>query len=310
MKTSQKTIISCAVTGSVHTPSMSRYLPITPDQIVESSIGAAAAGASIIHLHARNPIDGSPTADPSIFAEFLSRIKQQTDAVINITTGGSNGMSIEDRIAAAKQFKPEIASLNMGTMNFDYSAAAKRVKNWQYEWEEEYVNSSSDRIALNTRTMIVEIIESLAPNGTRFEFECYDVGHLYMLADILEAAFIQPPLFIQCIFGVLGGIGADISNLIHMRAVADQLFGDSYYLSVIGAGKHQMRIGAASLAMGGNARVGLEDGLNIGRAQLAETNAQQVQKLRTLCDALGAEIATPTEARDLLDLKGGDKVAF
>lgn len=310
MKRAPKVIISCAVTGSVHTPSMSPHLPVTPDEIVEQSVAAAHAGAAILHLHARDPIDGRPSASPDLFASFLARIKQQTDAIINITTGGSNGMSVEDRIAAAKRFAPEVASLNMGTMNFDYSAAAARVETWRHDWEQGYVASSGERIALNTPATIRHIVTELSALGTRFEFECYDVGHLYMLGHMADLGLIRPPFFIQCIFGILGGIGADASNLTHMVSIADRLFGDDYYLSVIGAGRHQLTIGAVSMAMGGSVRVGLEDSLYIGKRRLAASNAEQVSKLCDIAEALSFEIANPVEARAMLGLKGGSEVAF
>ncbi|MEI9997533.1 MAG: 3-keto-5-aminohexanoate cleavage protein [Rhizomicrobium sp.] len=311
MRQARKVIITCAVTGSVHTPSMSPHLPVTPDEIVQQSVEAAQAGASIIHLHARDPGDGRPTPDPEVFAAFLPRIKQQTDAVINITTGGSNGMTPEDRLAAANRFSPEIASLNMGTMNFDYGQAAIRVADWRHAWEAEYVASSGERIAHNTPNFIGRVIRELGDgHGTRFEFECYDVGHLYMLAHFAEAGVVKPPFFIQCIFGILGGIGPHVANLIYMVNVADKLFGDQYYLSVIGAGRHQMNIAAVSLAMGGNVRVGLEDSLYLGKGRLAQSNAEQVAKVRRLAEELSLEIATPEEAREMLGLKGGGAVAF
>jgi uncharacterized protein (DUF849 family) len=311
MKANPKVIITCAVTGSVHTPSMSPHLPVTADEIVEQSVAAAEAGAAIIHLHARDPRDGRPSADPELFGAFLGRIKQQTDAVINITTGGANGMSTADRIAAAKRFSPEVASLNMGTMNFDYAGAGDRVKAWRYDWEAEHVASSGDRIAFNTPAVIEQIIRELGEErGVRFEFECYDVGHLYMLAHMAERGLVKPPFFVQCIFGVLGGIGPHAANLTHMVSIADRLFGEDYHLSVLGAGRHQMNIAAVSLALGGNARVGLEDSLYIGRGQLARSNAEQVAKLRRIAEELSLEIATPDEARAMLALKGAGQVGF
>jgi uncharacterized protein (DUF849 family) len=311
MKIARKVIVTCAITGSVHTPSMSAHLPVTPDEIVEQSVAAAEAGASIIHLHARNPADGRPTPSPDVFAQFLPRIRQQTDAVINITTGGSNGMTAEERLAAPKRFSPEVASLNMGTMNFDYAAAAERVDTWRHGWEEDYVRSSGDRIAFNPPAFIGQVIQELGvEHGTRFEFECYDVGHLYMLANFADRGLVKPPFFIQCIFGILGGIGAHVSELTHMVATADRLFGDNWLLSVIGAGRHQMNIAAVSLAMGGCARVGLEDSLYLGKGRLAHSNAEQVAKLRRIAEELSLEIASPADAREMLGLKGGDNVNF
>jgi uncharacterized protein (DUF849 family) len=311
MKRSNKVIITCAVTGSVHTPSMSPHLPITPDEIVAASVEAAEAGASIIHLHARDPRDGRPTPSADVFGEFLGRIKQQTDAVVNISTGGSNGMTHQQRLEAAKRFSPEVASLNMGTMNFDYTAAAERVTTWRNDWEKDYVATSGERIAVNTPGFIETVIHELGEGeGTKFEFECYDVGHLYMLAHFADRGLIQPPFFVQGIFGILGGIGPDISNLTHMVQIADHLFGEDYYLSVIGAGRHQMNIAAVSLAMGGNVRVGLEDSLYIGKGRLAQSNAEQVAKVRRIAEELSFEIATPDEARAILKLKGGSSVGF
>jgi uncharacterized protein (DUF849 family) len=311
MKKASKVIVTCAVTGSVHTPSMSPYLPVTPDEIVEQAVAAAEAGAAILHLHARDPKDGRPTGDPEVFGQFLARIKQQTDAVINITTGGSNGMSVEERIAAGKRFSPEVTSLNMGTMNFDYAGAGDRVTEWKHAWEVEHVATSGDRIAFNTPSVIEQIIRELGDgHGVRFEFECYDVGHLYMLAHMADRGLVKPPFFIQGVFGVLGGIGPHPSNLTHMVSIADQLFGEDYYLSVLGAGKHQMSICAVSLALGGNVRVGLEDSLYLGKGQLARSNAEQVAKVRRIAEELSFEIATPDEAREILKLKGAAAVAF
>lgn len=311
MRKGGKVIITCAVTGSVHTPSMSPHLPITPDEIVVASVEAAEAGAAIIHLHARDPIDGRPTPSADVFGAFLGRIKQQTDAVVNISTGGSNGMTADQRLEAAKRFSPEVASLNMGTMNFDYTAAAARVGAWRNPWEADYVASSGERIAVNTPGFIETVIHELGEGeGTRFEFECYDVGHLYMLAHFADRGLIKPPFFVQAILGILGGIGPDVANLTHMVQIADRLFGDDYYLSVIGAGRHQMNIAAVSLAMGGNVRVGLEDSLYIGKGQLAPSNAAQVAKVRRIAEELSFEIATPEEARAMLGLKGGSSVRF
>jgi len=311
MRRSEKVIISCAVTGSVHTPSMSPYLPVTPDEIVAQSVAAAEAGASILHLHARDAEDGRPTADPEMFMAFLPRIKQQTDAVINITTGGSNGMTMDERLAAPKRAEPELTSLNMGSMNFDYSAAADKVQHWKHGWEEPYVRSSGDRFAMNTPAQIERVCVELGQAfGTRFEFECYDIGHLYMLAHFAKRGLIQPPFFIQGIFGILGGIGADPENLTHFIRIADKLFGDDWYLSVLAAGRHQMEFCTMSALLGGSVRVGLEDSLYIGKGELAPSNAHQVAKIRRILAELGREVATPLEARDMLKLKGGDNVAF
>ncbi|PTQ11803.1 3-keto-5-aminohexanoate cleavage protein [Sphingomonas oleivorans] len=311
MRRTEKVIITCAVTGSVHTPSMSPHLPITPDEIVDQSVAAAAAGASVLHLHARDPRDGRPTPDPDIFMQFLPRIKQQSDAVINITTGGSNSMTLDERLAAPKRAQPELTSLNMGSMNFDYSQAASRIRDWKFDWEKPYIESSGERIAYNTMGNIERICREIGQAyGTRFEFECYDVGHLYTLAHFADRGLVKPPFFIQCIFGVLGGIGADPENLTHMVRIADKLFGDDWDLSVLAAGRHQMNFVTQSAVMGGNVRVGLEDSLYIGKGRLATSNAEQVAKIGRILRELDLEVATPADARRMLQLKGADAVAF
>jgi uncharacterized protein (DUF849 family) len=310
MRKSNKVIITCAVTGSIHTPTMSPYLPITPDEIATQAIEAAEAGAAILHLHARNPKTGKPTQDPAMFMEFLPRIKQSCDAIVNITTGGGLGMPIEERIAPALLARPEVASLNMGSMNFGVFELAERYKDWKHDWERPYLEQTYDFIYPNTFAMIDHVVRALGEHGTRFEFECYDVGHLYNLAYFVEKGMVKPPYFIQCILGIRGGIGADPENLIHMRNVADKLFGDDYLLSCIVAGRDQMRFLALTATLGGNVRVGLEDNLNIERGKLATSNAEQVTKIRTILTGLGHEIATPAEAREMLALKGGDNVAF
>ncbi len=306
-----KVIISVAVTGAIHTPSMSDYLPITPQQIAEQSIAAAEAGAAIIHLHARDPNDGRPTPDPKVFMQFLPVIKQSTDAVINITTGGGLGMSVDERLAAPLQAKPEMCSLNMGSMNFNISGSAARIKNFKYEWERPYLEGTTDFIFRNTFKDIEQIVERLGKgHGTRFEFECYDVGHLYNLAHMLDRKVVEPPLFTQTIFGILGGIGAEPRNLLFMKETADRLFGDAYVWSVLAAGRHQMPFTTMAGMLGGNVRVGLEDSLWLGKGVQAKSNAEQVAKIRRILEELSLEIATPAEARQILALKGGDKVGF
>ena len=307
---SRKVIITCAVTGSVHTPSMSPYLPVTPDQIADEAIAAAQAGASILHLHARDPRDGRPSADPEIFMQFLPRIKQSTDAVINISTGGSSLMSLDDRLAAALRAEPEMCSLNMGSMNFALFPALDRPTDWRHEWEPKLLEATRGSIFKNTFADIEHILSRLGDGcGTRFEFECYDVGHLYSLAHLRDRGLILGPLFIQFVFGVLGGIGADPENLTHMKRIADKLFGDTYAFSVLAAGRHQMPMISMAAAMGGNVRVGLEDSLYDGK-QLAKSNADQVRRIGTVLDVLSLDVATPAEAREMLALKGGDRVAF
>lgn len=311
MRKANKVIITCAVTGSIHTPTMSPHLPITPDEIVEASVAAAEAGAGIIHLHARDPESGKPTPDPSVFMEFLPRIKQGTDAILNITTGGGLGMTIDERIAAAVRAEPEMATLNMGSMNFAMFPLASRYKEWKHAWERPYLDSTKDTVIRNTFGDIQKIIELLGTRfGTRFEFECYDVSHLYTLAHFLDRKLIEPPLFVQTIFGILGGIGADPENLVHMRSVANRLFGDDFYWSVLAAGRHQLGFVTMSAIMGGNVRVGLEDSLYIGKGQLAKSNAEQVRRIRLILEQLSFEVATPADVRAMLALKGGDQVAF
>lgn len=307
----RKVIITCAVTGSVHTPTMTPYLPITPDEIAKESIAAAEAGASVIHLHARDPKDGRPTPNPDVFMQFLPRIKQNSDAVINITTGGSLGMSMDDRLAAPLRAKPELCSLNMGSMNFGIFHAADKITEWKYDWEKPYVEKTRDNIVSNTFTQIERVIRELGHGcGTRFECECYDIGHLYTLAHFLDRKLLEPPLFVQTIFGVLGGIGPHPEDLAHMRRTADRLFGSDYQWSILAAGRHQMGLATMGATMGANVRVGLEDSVYLGPGQLAKSNAEQVTKIRKILEELSLEIATPAEARAMLKLKGGDQVAF
>jgi uncharacterized protein (DUF849 family) len=307
----RKVIITCAVTGSVHTPTMTPYLPITPDEIAKESIAAAEAGASVIHLHARDPKDGRPTPSPDVFMQFLPRIKQNCDAVINITTGGSLGMSMDDRLAAPLRAKPELCSLNMGSMNFGIFHAGDKITDWKYDWEKPYVEKTRDNIVSNTFTQIERVIRELGHGcGTRFECECYDIGHLYTLAHFLDRKLLEPPLFVQTIFGVLGGIGPHPEDLAHMRRTADRLFGSDYQWSILAAGRHQMGLATMGATMGANVRVGLEDSIYLGPGQLAKSNAEQVTKIRAILENLSLEIATPAEARAMLKLKGGDQVAF
>jgi uncharacterized protein (DUF849 family) len=306
--TDRKVILTCAVTGSIHTPTMSRHLPITPDQIASEAIAAAKAGAAILHLHARDPKDGRPTADAAVYRQFLPHIHAQTDAVINITTGGAQTMTLEQRLEAALDVEPEMASCNVGSMNFGLFPILDKIKEWQHPWEAAYLEGSRNSIFRNTFGDIEQLFERLAkPFGTRFEFECYDVGHLYTLKHFVDRGYVKNP-FIQFVLGVLGGIGPDPENLTHMKHIADKLFGDSYRFSVLGAGRHQMPLVAQCALMGGNVRVGLEDSLTIGRGKLASSNAEQVQLIRGVLEALGMQLATPAEARQMLGLKGKESV--
>src|SRR5216684_64815 len=310
MATSNKVIITCAVTGSIHTPSMSPYLPITPEEIAEAAIAAAEAGAAIVHLHAREPKDGRPTQDPELFRQFAPRIKAASDVVLNFTTGGAPTMTIEERLQPTLKLKPEVASLNMGSMNFGLYEMLGRYKEFKHDWEKPYLAGSDERIFRNTFKDIEFILRSCADNETRFEVECYDIGHLYTAAHFLDRGLIKPPLFIQSVFGIRGGIGPHPEDVMHMKRTADRLFGDAYHWSVLGAGRNQMFIAAMSAVMGGNVRVGLEDSLWLGRGQLARSNAEQVTKARRILEELGLSVATPNEAREMLKLKGGRNVAF
>ncbi len=306
----KKVIITCAVTGAIHTPTMSPYLPITPDEIAEGAIGAAKAGAAIVHLHARMPGDGRPTQDPEVFKQFLPKIKAASDVVINLTTGGAPTMTVEERLQPALRLKPEVASLNMGSMNFGLYEMLGRYKEWKHEWEKPYLAGSDERIFKNTFKDIAYILESCSDNQTRFEIECYDIGHLYTAAHFLDRGLVKPPLFIQSVFGIRGGIGPHPEDVLHMKRTADRLFGDQYLWSVLGAGRNQMYIATMSAVMGGNVRVGLEDSLWIGKGALAKSNGEQVAKVRRILEELGLEIATPDEARVLLKLKGKTNVGF
>ena len=305
-----KVIITCAVTGSIHTPSMSPHLPVTPAEIAKAAIGAAQAGAAIVHLHARNPKDGSPSQDPALFHEFLPQIAVASDVVINLTTGGAATMTVEERLQPALQLKPEVASRNLGSMNFGLYEMLGRDTEFKYDWERPDLEGSDERIFKNTFRDIAYILRSCSENGTRFEIECYDIGHLYTAAHFLERGLIKPPLFIQSVFGIRGGIGAHAEDVLHMKRTADRLFGDQYYWSVLGAGRNQMAVAAMSAVMGGNVRVGLEDSLWLGRGQLAKSNAEQVTKARRIIEEIGLAVATPNEAREMLKLKGARNVNF
>ncbi|MEF2549867.1 3-keto-5-aminohexanoate cleavage protein [Aurantimonas sp. A2-1-M11] len=304
----RKVVITCAVTGAIHTPTMSPHLPITPDQIVADAVAAAEAGAAILHLHARNPETGQPDQTIEAFERFLPRIKQQTNAVINITSGGSPYMKVEERVRPAARFKPEVASLNMGSMNFGLFHLLDKYKEFKHPWEKEHLANTKDLVFRNTFKDIEYILDTCYDNGTRFEFECYDIGHLYNLKHFLERGLVKPPLFVQSVFGLLGGIGPHPEDVMHMKRTADRLFGDQYRWSVLGAGRHQLAIAAQAASMGGNIRVGLEDSLWAGAGKLATSNADQVRLARSIIEGLGLEVATPDEARGILELKGGDKV--
>ncbi len=306
----RKVIVTCAVTGAIHVPSQTPYLPLTPEQIADGAIGAAEAGAAILHLHARDPNDGQPTPDPDVFMQFLPRIKAVTDAVVNITTGGGQHMTVDERLATPLRVRPEMCSLNMGSMNFGLYPVLDRVKELKYDWERPYLERSRGYIFRNTFEDIERILRELGEHGTRFEFECYDAGHLYNLAHFLDRGLVQPPLFVQTIFGILGGIGPDPEDLLHMRRTADRLFGDAYLWSILGAGRHQLGLVTMGAIMGGHVRTGLEDSVYLGKGELAPSNAALVAKVVRILRELSLEPATPTEARQLLGLKGAEHVAF
>ena len=310
MANKRKVIITCAVTGAIHTPSMSPYLPVTPEEIAEAGIAAAEAGASILHLHARDPDNGKPTQDPAVFERFLPRIKKATDAVINLTTGGSPHMTVEERMRPAMEFKPELASMNMGSMNFGLFPMLNRYEDLKHDWERAHLENSRDLVFKNTFADIEKAMTLGAENGTRFECECYDIGHLYNLRNLMDRGIISGKVFVQSVFGILGGIGPHPEDVMHMRRTANRLFGDDYEWSVLGAGGNQMRIAAQAAAIGGHVRVGLEDSLWLSPGKLAESNAAQVAKVREILEGLSFEIATPDEAREILQLKGGDQVGF
>ena len=305
---SNKVIISCAVTGGVHTPSLSDALPYKPADIAQQAINAAHAGAAILHLHARDPLDGSPTGGPDVYAQFLPRIHAETDAVINLTTGGSPVMSVDDRLAGALRFRPEMCSLNMGSINFAFHGMAEKERKWKFPWERAYILDSEGFIFRNTFKDVARIYSLMEDFGTRYEHECYDIGHLYNLAYFLDNGLAKPPLFIQSVLGILGGIGAEPDNVLFMRRTADRLFGNDYVWSVLAAGRYQMPVITQAALLGGNVRVGLEDSLYIGRGQLASSNAEQVTKIAGVLQELGLEIATPAEARSILALKGKERV--
>ncbi len=305
-----KVIISCAVTGAIHTPSMSPYLPVTADEIAEASIAACEAGAAIIHLHARDPKTGKPDQRPEAFVPFLEQIKKHSDAVVNLTTGGSPYMTVQERMMPAKVLKPEVASMNMGTMNFGLFPMLQRYKEFKHDWERPYLEGSKDLIFRNTYGDLETVLTELSVNDTRYEFECYDTSHLYNLKHFVDRGLVKAPFFIQTVFGILGGIGTHPDDVMHMKRTADRLFGDDYRWSVLGAGASQMKIAAMAAAQGGNVRVGLEDSLWISKGQLAKTNAEQVKRVREILEGLGLEVATPDEARQILQLKGKHQVAF
>ncbi|MGJ7510916.1 3-keto-5-aminohexanoate cleavage protein [Variovorax sp. GT1P44] len=310
MSTQRKVIITCAVTGAIHTPSMSPYLPVTAQEIADAAVGAVEAGAAIIHLHARDPVTGKPDQRPEAFVPFLKDIKARSDAVINLTTGGSPYMTVQERMQPAKVLKPEVASMNMGTMNFGLFPMLQRFKEFKFDWERPYLEGSKDLIFRNTYGDLETVLTELSVNDTRYEFECYDTSHLYNLAHFVDRGMVKAPFFVQTVFGILGGIGSHPDDVMHMKRTADRLFGSDYRWSVLGAGRSQMPIAAMSASMGGNVRVGLEDSLWIGAGKLAESNAQQVRKAREIIEGLGLVVATPAEAREILQLKGKDAVAF
>ena len=310
VKEKRKVIITCAITGAIHTPSMSKYLPITPNEIADAAILAAQAGASILHLHARDPGNGKPTQNPEIFKKILPLIIKETDAVINITTGGSPHMTVQERMIPASIFKPELASLNMGSMNFGLYPMLDRFSEFNHTWEKDNLEKSRDLVFKNTFQDIETILQIGEDNGTRFEFECYDISHLYNLKHFVDRNLVKPPFFIQSVFGLLGGIGAHPEDLMHMKRTADRLFGDDYQWSILGAGKNKMTLASIGAAQGANVRVGLEDSLWLEPGKLARSSKDQVSKVRSILEELSLDVAAPNEVRNMLDLKGGKNVSF
>jgi uncharacterized protein (DUF849 family) len=310
MPNQQKVIITCAVTGGIHTPSMSPHLPISAKDIEEAAVGAIEAGAAIVHLHARDPKDGRPSQQVELFREFVGNIKRRTQGIVNLTTGGSPAMTVEERLQPALQLRPELASLNMGSMNFALFPMLAKYKTFQHEWEPAYLEATRDMVFRNTFKDIEYVLSSCADNGTRFEFECYDTAHLYNLAHFVDRRLVKPPFFVQTVFGILGGIGTHPDDVAHMKRTADRLFGEHYVWSVLGAGRSQMPIASMSAAIGGNVRVGLEDSLWDGPGRLATSNAGQVRRIRSILESLSLSIATPDEARSMLSLKGAANVGF
>jgi uncharacterized protein (DUF849 family) len=311
VSTSKRVIITCAPTGGIHTPTMSPHLPVTPEQIAQAAVDAARAGAAIIHLHARDPETGRPDSRPELFQQFMPRIASECDAVLNVSTGGGLGMSRDDRLRAAVAMSPEMASLNVGSMNFGIFPMQTRHSQWQHEWEPAFLDMTRDLVFKNTFADLEHIVKEFGQgHGTRFEFECYDLGHLYNVAWLVDQGWLEPPFFVQMVFGILGGAGADLDNLMHMHTIADRLLGDSYEWSVLAAGRHQMPFATHAATLGGNVRVGMEDSLYIGPGELATSSAAQVQKIRGIVEALGYQVATPAEARSRLALKGADRVGF
>ncbi|MCH1867822.1 3-keto-5-aminohexanoate cleavage protein [Nocardioides sp. CFH 31398] len=302
----QTAILTCAPTGAIHTPSMSPYLPVTVEEIATAALEAAEGGAAIVHLHVRDPEDGHPVQDVGLFRDLLARIADASDVVVNLTTGGSPHMTVEERVAPAVQLAPELASLNMGTMNFGLYPMLDRFTDLRHEWERTHLGNK-DLVFKNTFADIERILRTCGDQGTRFEFECYDTSHLYNLAHMRDRGLVQGPLFVQTVVGLLGGIGADVEDLLHMRRTAIRLLGDDIEWSVLGAGAAQTRTAAIALSLGGNARVGLEDSLWDGPGRLATSSRAQVDRVRTIASALHRDIATPQEARRRLALRDADE---
>lgn len=305
-----KVIINCAVTGSIHVPSMSPYLPITPEQIAREAIAAAEAGASTVHLHARDPKTGEPTMNLDLFQEFCQKVSQKSDVVICITTGGAPTMTPEERMVAVKRFRPELASINMGSFNFGLFPMMDKIKEYKWDWEERYLEKSKDNIFKNTFYDQDRIFKIMRENGTKPELECYDVGHLYNTAYWADKGLIDPPFWLQLILGIMGAIQPAVENLVFMKNTADKLFGKDYIWSALPTGRHEFSLCTVAAVMGGNVRIGMEDNLYLGKGQLARSNAEMVEKMARLLRELGFEPASPKEARERLKLKGKDKTNF
>jgi len=307
---SRKIIINCAITGAIHVPSLSPYLPITPEQIAVEAVAAAEAGAATVHLHARDPENGSPDMDPELFRAFCREIHEQSDTVICITTGGAPTMTPEERMVAVRALKPELASINMGSINFGLFPMMDRIKEYKYDWEKSYLESSRDLVFKNTFYDQERIFKIMDGCGTKPELECYDVGHLYNTAYWADLGVIRPPFWIQLILGIRGAVQPSVENLVFMKNTADRLFGDDYIFSVLATGRHEINLGTVGVVMGGCVRVGLEDNLYVSKGELAKSNVDLVAKIRRIITELSFDIAGPDEARQMLGLKGKDQTNF
>lgn len=307
---SNKVIVSCAVTGSINVPSQSPHLPITPEQIIENCLGAAKAGAGSLHVHVRDPQTGQPTMDLDLFKEVCQEVHSKSDAVINITTGGAPTMTPEERMVGVKKFRPELASINMGSFNFGLFPIMDKIPEYKFDWEEDYLERSKDNIFKNTFYDQERIFKIMEDNGTKPEMECYDVGHLYNTAYWADKGVLKPPFWLQLIMGIMGAIQPSVDNLVHMKNTADKLFGKDYIWSTLAAGRFEYNLCTTGVIMGGHARIGMEDNLYLGKGQLAKNNGEMVEKMVQIIRLLDHEPTTPQETREMLKLKGKEGAGF